>query len=207
MIFLHKDKSHTKSTTHCLAARSNINSNRHLRINSSLSVTASVISLFTGECWEHLFPVLKKKEEVEHHVQAPFSQCQAVFKGVVITPGTFMFPWREPGPGTSIAATLQLELGEGVEEAGAVPPFLPSPWSCLVPKSIEQCVTSRANPCRVCSAASLPKLNIPAPRAAWDRQEGGCARSRKALFPFSLILLVLQASFSLDGFLTAGHVL
>ena len=127
MIFLHKDRSHTKSTTHCLADRSNINSNRHLRINSFLSVTASVISLFPGDCLEHLFMVLKKKREVEHCVQASFPQCQAVFKGVVITPGTFMFPWREPGPGTSIAAVLQLELGEGVEEAGAVPPFLPSP--------------------------------------------------------------------------------
>lgn len=108
MIFLQKDMSHAKSTTHCLAARSNVNSDRHLKIKSFLSVTASIFSQFTGDCLEHLFLVLKK-EEVEHSVQAPFPWCQAVSKGAVITPATFLFPWREPGPGTSIAATLQLE--------------------------------------------------------------------------------------------------
>lgn len=69
--------------------------------------------------------MLKEKGEAGHLAQGPFPQCQAGFKGAVITPGVFIFPWREPGPGTSIAVTLQLEQEEGGEEDGAVP-FFPS---------------------------------------------------------------------------------
>lgn len=153
IISLQKDRSHTKSTTHCLAARSNINSDRHLRISSFLSVTASVFSLFTGDCLEHLFLVIKKKE-VENCVQVPFPQCQTLFKGSCHHP-SHIYDFME--------GTWTWDDHCCHSPAGAVPPFLPSLWSCLVPKSIESSVTSWASPNRVCSAASPPKLNIPAP--------------------------------------------
>lgn len=49
-LFFHKDRSHAKSTTCSFAIRSNINSNRHLKISIFPSATGLLLSLHAGSC-------------------------------------------------------------------------------------------------------------------------------------------------------------
>lgn len=176
IIFLQRDRSHKKSTSHCLAARSNVIIISLTETSRSTASCQSSLHDFSVQ-WR-LFGASFPGPQEEGRSGAPcpssLSLVPSSLQGGCYHPRYIYISMDGAWTWDRHCCHSPAGLGEGDEEVGAIPPFLPSPWHCLVSKSIEPSVTSR--PSRVCSAASLPKLNIPAPHAAWDRQERGLCK-------------------------------
>lgn len=119
---------------------------------------------------QHLLLVLKEKEEVGH------------LQAGCYHPGCIYLSMEGAWTQDKHSCHSELQLGKGGEEDGAVPPFFPSSQRCLVPKSIEQCVTAWADSRQDLLSSSLHKINIPDPHAVWGRQEKNYARSRQVHF-------------------------
>lgn len=115
--------------------------------------------------------------------RVPFPNAKQASRGLLSPQVYLSFHGGSLDPGQALLSLSSWSRRREVRRMELFPFFLPSPRCCLVPKIIEQHAMAWADHGRVCSAASLPKTNTPAPRATWDRQEENYARSRQAHFP------------------------
>lgn len=149
---------------------------QELCVSHSLNVFS-----FTGNFLEHLFLVLKKKEEVEHRVLAPFSWCQQSPRGchhpryIYVSMGG---AWNRD----KLCCHSPAGAGGGSWGGWSHSPF---PFLSLMFGSKEHWTISdiMAQSQQGLLSSLTPQIKHPCP---WDRQEGIYARSRRALFPFLL---------------------